>query len=141
MPTGQGKTWTAHRVSSVRRVNGIHAYRSAEKNGEWLTMSEAAATLGVTHHRIRRLIKDGILPAEQVVPGAPYQIRAGDLHDERVVAAIARTGRPCRVASEEPTSNVYRHLKKRGTMNASSPAGRMARSAALLVISSRPSAV
>src|SRR5207248_2289460 len=52
MPTGQGKTWTAHRVSSVRRVNGIHAYRSAEKNGEWFTMSEAATALGVTHHRI-----------------------------------------------------------------------------------------
>jgi Transposase DDE domain len=52
MPTGQGKTWTAHRVSSVRRVNGIHAYRSAEKNGEWLTMSEAATRLGVTHHSI-----------------------------------------------------------------------------------------
>jgi hypothetical protein len=34
MSTGQGKTWTAHRVSSVRRVNGIHAYRSAEKSGE-----------------------------------------------------------------------------------------------------------
>ena len=98
MPTGQGKTWTAHRVSSVRRVNGIHAYRSAEKNGEWLTMSEAAATLGVTRHRIRRLINDSILPAEQVVPGAPYQIHANDLQDERVIAAIARTGRPCRVA-------------------------------------------
>jgi len=97
MPTGQGKTWTAHRVSSVRRVNGIHAYRSAEKNGEWLTMTEAAATLGVTHHRIRRLIKGGILPAEQVVPGAPYQIRADDLQQERVAAAIGRTGRPCRI--------------------------------------------
>jgi excisionase family DNA binding protein len=97
MPTGQGKTWTAHRVSSVRRVNGIHAYRSAEKNGEWLTMSEAAATLGVTHHRIRGLIKDGILPAEQVVPGAPYQIRADNLQQERVAAAIERTGRPCRI--------------------------------------------
>ena len=95
MPTGQGKTWTAHRVSSVRRVNGIHAYRSAEKNGEWLTMSEAAAGLGVTHHRIRRLIRDGILSAEQVVPGAPYQIRAADLQDERVADAIGRTGRPC----------------------------------------------
>ena len=23
LPTGQGKTWTAHRVSSVRRVNDI----------------------------------------------------------------------------------------------------------------------
>ena len=55
--------------------HGIHAYRSAEKNGEWLTMSEAATT-GVSRHRIRRLIADGILPAEQAVPGAPYQIWA-----------------------------------------------------------------
>ena len=100
MPTGHGKTWTAHRVSSVRRVNGVHAYRSAEKSGEWLTMSEAAAALGVTHHRIRRLIKDGILPAEQVVPRAPYQIRSADLQHERVAAAIKRTGRPCRVDHE-----------------------------------------
>jgi excisionase family DNA binding protein len=97
MPTGQGKTWTAHRVSSVRRVNGIHAYRPAEKNGEWLTMSEAATMLGVTRHRIRKLIHAGILPAEQVVPGAPYQIRADDLQQERVAAVIARTGRPCRI--------------------------------------------
>ncbi|TSD82783.1 serine recombinase [Mycobacterium sp. KBS0706] len=96
MPTGQGKTWTAHRVSSVRRVNGIHAYRSAEKNGEWLTMSEAAAAIGVTRHRIRRLIEDGILPAEQVVPDAPWQIRARDLHDERVATALKRADRPCR---------------------------------------------
>ena len=98
MPTGQGKTWTAHRVSSVRRVNGIDAYRSAEKTGEWLTMSEAAATLRVTHHRVRRLITDGILSAEQAVPGAPYQIRAADLQAGRVLAAIARTNPPCRVA-------------------------------------------
>jgi hypothetical protein len=100
MPTGQGKTWTAHRVSSVRRVNGIHAYRSAEKKGEWLTMSEAAATLGVTHYRIRRLIKDGTLPAEQVVPDAPWQIRACDLQNERVATALKRTGRPCQVDLE-----------------------------------------
>src|SRR5215211_7472516 len=98
MPTGQGKTWTAHRVRSVRRVNSLHAYRSAEKNGEWLTMSEAATTLGVTRHRIRRLITAGILCAEQVVPGAPYQIRAAHLQDERVVAAIGRTESPCRIA-------------------------------------------
>ena len=100
MPTGQGKTWTAHRVSSLRRVHGIRAYRSAEKNSEWLTMSEAAALLGVTHHRIRRLIKDGILAAEQVVPGAPYQIRTTDLRDERVTTAIGRTARPCRADPE-----------------------------------------
>jgi hypothetical protein len=61
--TGQGKTWTAHRVSSIRRVRDIHAYKSAEKDGEWLTMSDAAKLLGVTHYMIRRLINDRVLPA------------------------------------------------------------------------------
>jgi len=100
MPTGQGKTWTARRVNSLRTLHGIRAYRSAEKNGEWLTMSEAAAQLGVTNHRIRRLIKDRVLAAEQAVASAPYQIRARDLEDERVIAALGRTGRPCRVDRE-----------------------------------------
>ena len=97
LPTGQGKTWTAHRVSSVRRVRRIHAYRSAEKDGEWLTMSEAAKALGVTNHLIRRLITRGILHAVQVVPRAPYQIRADDLASPVVKAAVARKGRPCRI--------------------------------------------
>ncbi len=100
MPTGQGKTWTAHRVGSLRRVHAIPAYRSAEKNGEWLTQSEAAAALGVSRHCIRRLIGEGVLPADQVVPGAPYQILASDLHGERVAAAIGRTDRPCRADAE-----------------------------------------
>ena len=101
LPTGQGKTWTAHRVSSVRRVRGIHAYRSAEKDGEWLTMTEAAKALGVTNHTIRRLIKTGVLPAVQVVPGAPYQIRADDLASEPVKTAMARKGRPCRATDAD----------------------------------------
>lgn len=104
LPTGQGRTWTAHRVSSVRCVRGISAYRSAEKNGEWLTMSEAAVKLRVSRHQIRRLIQQGLLAAEQVVPDAPYQIRANDLLEERVTTAIARKSRPCRPNSEEQTS-------------------------------------
>ena len=46
LPTGQSKTWTAHRVSPVRMVNDILAYRSAHKQGEWLTMSEVASQAG-----------------------------------------------------------------------------------------------
>ena len=79
---------------------GFPTYRPAEKNGEWLTMSEAAKLLGVSHHAIRRLIKDGLLAAEQVVPDAPYQIRASDLRHQRVADAIARKGRPCRKDTE-----------------------------------------
>jgi excisionase family DNA binding protein len=85
-------------------VHGIRAYRSAEKNGEWLTMTEAATLLGVTNHAVRRLIKDGILPAEQVVPGAPYQIRASDLQNERVTISLTRKGRPCRIDAENQPS-------------------------------------
>ena len=102
MRTGQGKTWTAHRISSLRRVHGIHAYLSAEKDGEWLTMRDAAAALGVSSHTIRRLIHTGVLPAAQVVPDAPYQIRSSDLHSQTVNTAIARKGRPCRSESPGP---------------------------------------
>jgi DNA invertase Pin-like site-specific DNA recombinase len=103
MPTGQGKTWTAHRVSSLRRVRGIHGYRSAEKDGDWLTLRDAAAKLGVSHHQIRKLIKAGILNSEQIMPDAPHQIRAADLASEQVVAALRQKGRPCRVDSERQT--------------------------------------
>jgi DNA invertase Pin-like site-specific DNA recombinase len=104
IPTAHDKTWTAHRVGSIRKVHGIDAYRSANKDGEWLTMSEAAAKLGVTNHRIRSLIKRGLLPAQQVVPRAPYQIRASDLLDQRIIDAISRTGRPCRIDGENQIS-------------------------------------
>jgi excisionase family DNA binding protein len=92
--TGQSKTWTARRVGSIRKVHGMNAFRSAEKDGAWLTMREAAAKLGVTSHVIRRMIQDRVLPAEQVVPGAPWQINARDLEAETVTAALARKGRP-----------------------------------------------
>jgi DNA invertase Pin-like site-specific DNA recombinase len=104
MPTGQGKTWTAHRVGSLRRVHGIHGYRSAEKNGEWLTLRDAAAKLGVSHHQVRKLVKAGILKSEQIMPDAPHQIRAADLENERVIAALAQKGRPCRADSEKQIS-------------------------------------
>ena len=104
MPSGQGKTWTAHRVGSVRRVRGIHGYRPAEKNGEWLTMRDAAAKLGVSHHQIRKLIKASVLASEQIMPDAPHQIRAADLVSERVVAALKRKDRPCRANSENQIS-------------------------------------
>jgi DNA invertase Pin-like site-specific DNA recombinase len=104
LPTGQGKTWTAHRVGSLRRVRAIHGYRSAEKNGEWLTLREAAAKLGVSHHQVRNLITAGILVSEQIMPGAPHQIRATELDCERVAAALKRKGRPCRVDPENQIS-------------------------------------
>lgn len=104
LPTGQGKTWTAHRVSSIRRVNGIHAYRSAEKDGQWLTMQEAAAAIGVSHHRIRKLVHEGTIKTGQVMPGAPHQISAADLQDPTIADAIRHSTRPRRAAPETQIS-------------------------------------
>ena len=104
MPTGQGKTWTAHRVGSLRRVHGIHGYRPADGTGDWLTMRDAATKPGVSHHQIRKLITAGVLKSEQIVPDAPHQIRAADLESERVAAALKRKGRPCRVDPENQIS-------------------------------------
>lgn len=98
MRTGQDKSWTAKRVGSIRRVNGIDGYLSADKQGDWRTLSEAAKELGTTSHTLRHLIEDGTLPATQLVPGAPWQIRADELHSEGVVTALARRKGPCRVS-------------------------------------------
>jgi len=60
--------------------------------------------LGVTNHVIRRLIKDGILPANQIVDGAPYQIRADNLKTDEVQQAIIRKERPYRDKSKQQIS-------------------------------------
>jgi hypothetical protein len=104
MPTGQGKTWTAKRVGDLRRVHGIHGYLPADKSGEWLTLRDAAAKLGVSSHQVRKLIKAGILVSQQIMPDAPHQIRAADLTSERIVAALKQKGRPCRADSEKQIS-------------------------------------
>jgi hypothetical protein len=62
-------------------------------------LREAAERRGVTSHRIRKLINAGILHAKQVVPGAPFQIRAADLDAPSVVEAAGRKGRPCHIGA------------------------------------------
>ena len=56
-------------------------------------MTEAAERLGVPGSFVRKLIRTGILPAEQVVERAPYQIRTADLQREQVANALAARGK------------------------------------------------
>ena len=102
MRTASGKTWTAMRVCSIRHVNGIERAEGAilQRTSPYRTMTEAAKAFGVTNHVIRRLIRDGILPATQVVPRGPYRIRVEDLERPAVTQAITVARVPCRV--EDP---------------------------------------
>lgn len=58
-----GHTWDAARVGAYRRTKGIPGYESAVKDGTCLTLVEAAKKACVSSHAIRKLIRDGILPA------------------------------------------------------------------------------
>ena len=79
-------------------------------------MRDAAAALGVSSHTIRRLIQAGVLPAAQVVPDAPYQIRSSNLHSQAVTMAIAPERSPVLACEfSGAASNVSRHLKMRCT--------------------------
>ncbi len=100
LKTGQGMSWTAIRVAAYRRTHQIHGYDSAVKDGRCLTMLEAAQKLGVTCHVIRKLIREGVLPAKQVMLDAPWQILSADLDRPAVQDALrrrSRRGRPCRI--------------------------------------------
>lgn len=77
------------------------------KDGRCLTMLDAAKRLDVPCHVIRTLIRDGILPARQVMFDAPWQITATDLERAEVQEALRRRrtrhGRPCRNVGDTRT--------------------------------------
>jgi DNA invertase Pin-like site-specific DNA recombinase len=90
--TGTGKTWRAHSVSSLRYTHRLPNYI---KGREWLTVEQTAAALNVSETVIRRLIKQRILPANQVIESTPWIIARDDLELPRVQAEIqaVRQGR------------------------------------------------
>ena len=113
--TGQGQTWTASRVDHYRRTARIRAYAPAVDRQQWMTMRDAATYAGISHHFVRTLIARGVLPAKQVIPEAPWQIRRADLDSDAVRMAIARrhsTGRP-REAHRDTRTPMFPALERK----------------------------
>jgi excisionase family DNA binding protein len=96
--TGQGKTWRASRVLGLRHYHGIAA---ASRQGQWLTLEDAAAQLGVSNTVVRRLIQEKVLPAEQVVRYAPWLIRREDL----ALAAVQAAAQAVREGRKRPRTH------------------------------------
>ena len=74
--TGAGKTWRVHSVYNARHYHRLANHRNSDA---WLTVEDAATASGVSHTVIRRLIRDKILPAQQVVETTPWIIARKDL--------------------------------------------------------------
>ncbi len=89
--TGQEKTWNASRVAGLR---GYHKIAPFQKQDGWVTQEEAARELQVSNTVVKRLIRERILPAKQVVKCAPWIIEKTDLSLPAVQAQVkaARRG-------------------------------------------------
>jgi len=74
--TPHGKTFRAHHVANVRHY---HRLPNFPKCRDWITLEQAAKALEVSTTLIKRLIRQKILPAKQVVKCAPWIIRREDL--------------------------------------------------------------
>jgi excisionase family DNA binding protein len=95
--TGRGNGWTRARICSLRNHHEIPVYRPGERaeRGE-LTVTEAASALALSGSTLRRMISEGILPAQQLCRGAPWIVRSADLshHKVRREAEIRRSPGP-----------------------------------------------
>jgi hypothetical protein len=89
--TGRDNTWNEARVRAFRSNHGIEVYRDGERaDRAELNELEAAQVLGTCRMTVHRLIKRGILKAQQPCQGAPWVIKAEAL----AAIKIGPRGRP-----------------------------------------------
>ncbi len=90
--TGGKKTWRLHSVHNARYIHRLTNYR---KENAWVAVEQASKELGVSHTVIRRLIREGTLPASQVVESTPWIIDRKSLTLAAVQTAVeaVRSGR------------------------------------------------
>ncbi|MBW8832372.1 MAG: recombinase zinc beta ribbon domain-containing protein [Burkholderiales bacterium] len=92
--TGKGHTWTEMRVRSFRGDHRIAVYKTGERETrDELTLEQAADALGASKMTVLRMIGAGVLQATQACKGAPWVIKAVDVHHPEIRAAVASPAR------------------------------------------------
>ncbi len=78
--TVRGERFSANQVGSLRRYRNIARFDPPAQTpqGELVTVTGAAAILGVAPSTLHRWLNEGIIAGEQITPGAPWNIRITD---------------------------------------------------------------
>jgi len=79
-----GKAWTTVRVREMREQLGIAPFDPASRTEETISAELTAARLGICVGSVHKLIREGILPATQLMFSAPWQIPVAALESEAV---------------------------------------------------------
>jgi hypothetical protein len=82
--TPDGLTWTTVRVAELRERLGVPAFDAEAERPRTISADAAAHRLGVCVPSVHRLIRNGVLPATQLMPSAPWQIPVEALESEQV---------------------------------------------------------
>ena len=85
---GDGQSWTAVRVRELRERLAIPPFDPHEPREETISIDETARRLGVCVGSVHRLIREGALPATQLMPSAPWQIPVAALDSEPVQIGV-----------------------------------------------------
>ncbi len=82
--TPDGLTWTTVRVAELRERLNLPAFNAAAERPSTISADAAAHRLGICISSVHKLIRDGVLPATQLMPSAPWQIPVDALDAEPV---------------------------------------------------------
>ncbi len=83
-----GESWTSVRVQTLRERLGVPAFDPAAPREPTVALDDAARRLGICIGSVYRLIRDGVLPATQLMPAAPWQIPVAALDSPAVVIGV-----------------------------------------------------
>lgn len=81
-------TWSELRVRELRELLKLPACDPANPRPATVSRDQASTRLGISVGSVKLLIDEGILPADQVAPYAPWQIPEAALQSDAVLAGV-----------------------------------------------------
>jgi DNA invertase Pin-like site-specific DNA recombinase len=92
--TGRRNRWTRERVTSLRSYHDIPCYSEDGRKVEgWLSLTEAAAQLGISGVTLRLAIERGEIEAEHPLPDGPWILNRSAIETISAVQLVERTRR------------------------------------------------
>lgn len=88
--SADGKTWTMVRVRELRERLGIAPFDPTASRIEMISVDETARRLQICVGSVHLLIREGILPAKQLMHSAPWQIPAVALDSKAVKIGVRK---------------------------------------------------
>ena len=84
----EGESWTTVRVRALRERLGIAVFDHTIPRPKTISVDETAHRLKICAGSVLRLIKTGILPAQQIMPSAPWQVPLDALESKQVKLGV-----------------------------------------------------